>query len=662
MVSGIFAGCSNSVPTDPALKSGLPSEYTDLKSVLQRYPWGLWNVLVDPDIGTVEIEPLRNIDAHWNVTSLINPDKCAGCIEFSGLEIIDSDSIKVTVSITHPFNGNPALDAFDVKGVVLGLPAMEFPSGSISALVENPDGYTARWSNEPWADINPFLDFAVENQQRRFASGETHSRDYIIHIQKPGPIQFAYVIDTCWLPQNQVEPGNPYKSAHANEGYDVDVTVDGVINAIPGSLAFVRVKFSDWQNDGELSDVSIEIPGLLSEPLKLDFAGKENPYEFTEFVSNNLGAGPGIYDALVCIRDTINNPETDNLTSFSRAGITVTSETPMVTGIAVYPKIFSVSEKSESANFTAYKIFSDGSKTVCANDVDWTIDGTDLNGNNLAEINGDGKVARLTSRWCGGVATVKAKYLSYEGFATLYCEDPFADLCSVDFGQLNEPGTEYTNPASFAGPPNGGGSGAGGLNVCSIGYGGVATLEFTNNVAMNGDGPDLIIFENPMITGAPCDWLGKTQLTVWNETAAVEVSMDGIEWHRFPYDYNPDNITCVANPWMNPSSYIGLAGNFSVYASVDETGMLKNGIDPTDPSNAGGDLFDLDDVGLPWCRFVRLIDTGDPDWPSTHMHDDDGDFIYNYGNMSPLGSTPNVAGFDGDSVAACYSEPITSIQ
>jgi len=662
LISGIFAGCSKSVPTDPDLKSGLPSGDTDLKSVLQHYPWGLWNVLVDPESGTAEIEPLRNVDAHWNVTSLINPDKCAGCIEFSDLQFIDSDSIKVTVAITHPFSDNPALDAFDVNGVVLGSPVMEFPSGTISALVENPDGYTARWSTEPWADINPFIDFAVENPERKFASGETHSRDYIIHILKPGPIQFMYVIDACWLPQDQIEPGNPHKSPHANEGYDVNVTVDGVINAIPGSLAEVTVKFSDWQNDGDMSDVSIEIPGLLAKTFKLDFTGKKNPYEFAGFVSNELFAAPGIYDALVCIRDTINNPETDNLATFSRTEIMVTSETPMVKGVTVYPEIISVREQYVSANFTAYKILSDGSKTLCADDVDWTIDGTDLNGNLLAEIDGSGKATRLTSRWWGGAVTVEAKYLSYEAHATLFCEDPFADSCSVDFGELNEPGTEYTDPASFAGPPNGAGSGAGGLNVCSIGYGGIATLEFTNNVAMNGDGPDLIIFENPMITGAPCDWEGKTQLTVWNETAAVEVSMDGINWFRFPCDYNPDNFTCVANPWMNPSSYIGLAGNYPVYAGVDEIGTLKNGIDPTDPGNSGGDLFELDDVGLPWCRFVRLIDTGDPDWPSTQMHDDDGDLIFNYGNMSPLGSVPNVAGFDGDSVAACYSEPITSIQ
>ena len=138
--------------------------------------------------------------------------------------------------------------------------------------------------------------------------------------------------------------------------------------------------------------------------------------------------------------------------------------------------------------------------------------------------------------------------------------------------------------------------------------------------------------------------------------------MDGVEWHRFPTDYNPENHTCVANPWMDPSSYSGLAGNYPVYAGVDDTGVLKNGIDPTDPYTAGGDGFDLDDVDLPWCRDVRIIDCGDPDWPSTHMLDDDGDAIYNYGNMSPLGSSENMAGFDGDSVAACHSQPINSVQ
>ncbi len=35
-----------------------------------------------------------------------------------------------------------------------------------------------------------------------------------------------------------------------------------------------------------------------------------------------------------------------------------------------------------------------------------------------------------------------------------------------------------------------------------------------------------------------------------------------------------------------------------------------NAIDPTDPAAAGGDAFDLADLGLTRARYVRLLDVG----------------------------------------------------
>jgi hypothetical protein len=95
---------------------------------------------------------------------------------------------------------------------------------------------------------------------------------------------------------------------------------------------------------------------------------------------------------------------------------------------------------------------------------------------------------------------------------------------------------------------------------------------------------------------------------------------------------------------------------------VYEDGSLKDGIDPTDPSSAGGDSFDLKDLGLGWCRFVRLIDTGDSeDAPETEQYDSDGDLILDLGKIS-FGGEPGKAGFDGDSVAAVHSASPLSIK
>ena len=93
-----------------------------------------------------------------------------------------------------------------------------------------------------------------------------------------------------------------------------------------------------------------------------------------------------------------------------------------------------------------------------------------------------------------------------------------------------------------------------------------------------------------------------------------------------------------------------------MFASVAPDGTLSGGVDPTDQSTAGGDAFDLAEVGLDWCKYVRLIDTGDSiDAPGTEQYDADGDMILDFGKESPLGAQIGQAGFDCDSVAAIHS-------
>ena len=50
--------------------------------------------------------------------------------------------------------------------------------------------------------------------------------------------------------------------------------------------------------------------------------------------------------------------------------------------------------------------------------------------------------------------------------------------------------------------------------------------------------------------------------------------------------------------------YPGCAGVGLVYSNPD------NGVDPTDPDVAGGDAFDLADLGLTEALYVRVRDAG----------------------------------------------------
>ncbi|MDO8493779.1 MAG: cell surface protein [Deltaproteobacteria bacterium] len=133
------------------------------------------------------------------------------------------------------------------------------------------------------------------------------------------------------------------------------------------------------------------------------------------------------------------------------------------------------------------------------------------------------------------------------------------------------------------GSPFGGGPYMASTDVVSLGNGGVITLGFPNYFPIDGDGPDFIIFENSFRI------LGTTE--IFAEPAEVSVSQDGITFVRFP---------CSTTP-----PYAGCAGTNPAMANPD-----LNTIDPRNPATAGGNAFDLSDLGLSYVQLIRIRDLG----------------------------------------------------
>ncbi|MCZ7582812.1 MAG: cell surface protein [Deltaproteobacteria bacterium] len=221
--------------------------------------------------------------------------------------------------------------------------------------------------------------------------------------------------------------------------------------------------------------------------------------------------------------------------------------------------------------------------------------------------------------------------------------DPLAfavEVIDVEYGPLAGFGQDGF-PDNVLGPPAGKGDFAPQQSedeMLGLGIGGWIVVR-TGYEIVDGDGPDFIVFENPF-------YVAGDGVHVFTEAATVEVSDDGVTWYRFPNDYDPDGAGTY--PWGVPDNFAGLAGIHPVSANP------AKGIDPRDPDVAGGDPFDLADVGLASASYIRLTDAGDDDEvPGSGILDDNGDAIDDWGNH--IAAMAPSCGFDLDAVAVIHA-------
>jgi hypothetical protein len=173
----------------------------------------------------------------------------------------------------------------------------------------------------------------------------------------------------------------------------------------------------------------------------------------------------------------------------------------------------------------------------------------------------------------GGYVVADAGVLAADRFITKVVS--FTPGSCAGFGQA-------AMPHVVEGPPIGGGSGMGSTDVVSLGGQGEIVVSFEPNAIVDGPGVDFLVFENPF------DVAGNAS-NVFAEPGEVSVSDDGVNWTVFP---------CTATSYP----YGECAGWHPVFSNPD------NGISPVDPATAGGDSFDLADVGVTLARYVRVRD------------------------------------------------------
>jgi hypothetical protein len=208
----------------------------------------------------------------------------------------------------------------------------------------------------------------------------------------------------------------------------------------------------------------------------------------------------------------------------------------------------------------------------------------------------------------------------------------------------------FPNPQLALGGPQGGGVGLGSEHVVTLGVQGELVLGFADNqILTNGDGADLVVFENPI----------GTSTSVFAELIRVGVSSNGGDFAFFP---TWCGVTSPVGPYgrIDPHKVSGFAGVNPVLANV-----VTNSLSPFDPAQGGGDAFDLSalsgnalvqsgKVNLNAIRYVLLKDVlGDGSEKDSY-----GNAIYDAtGFMQPPYN--NATSADVDAIAVIHGQVAT---
>lgn len=185
--------------------------------------------------------------------------------------------------------------------------------------------------------------------------------------------------------------------------------------------------------------------------------------------------------------------------------------------------------------------------------------------------------------------------------------------CTVIRGyiQISDPTITYTNNDktsnySFYGDPNEViGAPKSGLNVVSLGDGGIATVTFVNPIK-DGDGPDFAVFENGMTMPNP-------PYLYFLELAFVEVSTDGLKFVRFPSVSLTQTQTQIETfGQLDPTKINNLAGKYT--ANYGTPFDLHELIDSSS--------IDINNIN--YIRFIDVIGSIDPKYCS---YDSKGNII-----------------------------------
>jgi hypothetical protein len=172
--------------------------------------------------GEIIIQPYRDLAAHWDVTSYLEPPQCDDCIaievEYHDLEM---KIIGLNVTLRNP----TTYKALDVRAILMP------DNGSFEPGVHflNADAYTELWDDGGQAKRNPFFAFGKNSPLRAFPPGYSEKNLFRISYNSfQDLINLPFVVDASW-------PGN------CSEPFDLEPLSTGTIIADGSTKAHIAV-------------------------------------------------------------------------------------------------------------------------------------------------------------------------------------------------------------------------------------------------------------------------------------------------------------------------------------------------------------------------------------------------------------------------------------
>ena len=313
---------------------------------------GFWNIVIDPESGTIDAVPMRSADLTVNITPFLQPGISLGRIQFQNLDMtffFDQGLIDLDIGFTHPFPGLDQYICFDVLGVFYsgGTYISQVDSSVIygslpnDAVLLNPDGYT-RWYNAvefplenifgyvPWAfgthgwkpsaTINSFKYFADDldpeddvadfysdelnaEHRGRFRSTSTNFRRYSIEFPMfaGSPVlEFQLGMFANW---EEPEGGGPYNYENfppeANMPEALILNADASDSTIYwedgssfGGTLSLDLEILDQQSLHNVDGVTGEIAGIFIESQNNCIPGGFVEFDNTYLSGNGVTNGP----------------------------------------------------------------------------------------------------------------------------------------------------------------------------------------------------------------------------------------------------------------------------------------------------------------------------------------------------------------------------------